>query len=265
MSDINNDFDDIPGDAADAVLRDVLAKAGKSKDDDDDDDPGAKGDGYDEKYMKRHMSRYMKNNPTRTMKGSKVMKKAEELGEFYEELESETEGAQMISLDGTGFFKAFVDMGNELIESNKVVRKELAAISDRMDYNEQLQKAASAVILEDHEVISNFGSKPKERTSQALGGAEALALEPLQKAAQSQTPKVDEQYAGLLQKAMTMKTLDISRALQKAAIKDGVVINQDAAKVLSRFETGGGLVRLPKLDLQYVLDNVVSPINGGVQ
>jgi hypothetical protein len=237
-------FEDIDEETADTVLKDVLQKA-KAKNDDKESDE----DEMDEAYMKRYMKKFMKKNPD-YMKG-KTMKKAEDLDNLYTDVESETSNAQMISLDGTEFFKAFVEMGQELIKAYDELSEKIDSMHERLEYNEELQKASSEVLLESHEAVKNFGSTPQERKSQA-----AVPV-PVQGSQENLVP--DEQTVMLLQKAMTMPFEQISNSLLKAAMKDGKVVNQEAARVLGRFEAGGGLIRLGKADLQYVIDNVVSP------
>lgn len=269
MSDENNeDFDGITDVEADAALEDVLLKATKAKDNDDDD----KDDDMNDAYMKKNMKKFMKKNPEYMKRmfgdpkgmGKRVMKKADDFGDAFTEVEHEIDGeAQIISLDGTKFFKAFKEMGDNLIESFNGVADRLEEVSEKLDYGEELQKAVGAVQLEIHKAVKTFGALPKPRTSQVT--AEVLANTAALQKARLQAQPVgqeglvqDEQTVTLLQKAMTMDQRKISMTLQKAAIKNNEVIDVEAAKVLSRFESGG-LVRLGKADLQYVIDKVISP------
>jgi hypothetical protein len=279
----DENFDDILDNDADIILKDTLQKAEKKNKEEPEDD-------YDDKYMRKYLKKFMKKNPDymKNMIGRKAMgserramKKAtsfldpvDEFNDSFEEIAPEIDGnAQVVSVDGTRFIKAFGNLAYSLLDAFEDVSEKLDNIEEKAERTDKLQKAIGAVQLKISEAIDKFGKTPKPRQGQGVNDvATSLAL---QKAQSTQAfgqnflgapagPMPDEQHAMLLQKAMAIPHGTLTKALTDTAIKNNAIINEDAARVLSNLEAGGSVMRLNKADLQFLDYNIIRPRFGDI-
>lgn len=207
---------------------------GRDKDDDDDD-----ANDYNETYMKKNMSKFMKNNPG-FMKKMGYMKKA--IDDAYDVANNDGDlEAEATMVDGTEIFKSFKEMTNTMLKAFISLADRVDDIENQVAFNNELSAANGEVLIKACETLEQISNVPLPPKSQLVDFSLHKAKNQPENPGGSNT----------LQKAMNLGIHGAKKILVKAAM-DG---NSDAGRVLTQVESCfGNLQLLPPNSLKVITD-----------
>ncbi len=234
-------------DDAVAALKGMLkAKAESDDDEGKDKDDDSKKEEYNEAYMKKNLSKFMKDNPD-YMKGMMgkmgMMKKAVDDAFISAEDDGDL-SAEVTMVDGTEMFKAFKEMGNEFIKAAQVFADRLENIERAVGYSNDVSQGIGEVLIKASETLESISSAPMPTKTRFVGDSS------LQKAKSSNdTPQETMQKA-----ARAVQTLGIAGA-KKVLMKASMEGNTEASKVVTQLESCfGNMGLLPAKSIKLIAD-----------
>ena len=187
-------------------------KDGKDKEPDDDDDD------YNEKYIKKHMVRYMKENKSSVKKGMK------DAGLFADKMEKalediDTDTGAIIELNDFGpYLAAQREFNSEMLKALEMIVGQNEVISANLEKSFSLMQKAAKAQIDQATLVQGFMGKPV--------GRKGVIVADMSKADKNVDPN------GLF----TPEETKLAYQLLFKATKEG---NSDAGTVISAFESSG--------------------------